>query len=199
MAKRWVERTAYFDQLFRWKDKQIIKVVTGVRRYGKSTMMRMYQDRLRKEDVGSEQIISINLEDFDYFDLLDARKLHQYIKEHLRPEKMNYIFIDEVQQCEQFPRVVDSLFLREDVDIYLTGSNIKMLSGEIAPILSGRYVEIKMYPLSFREYVDLICRKRTESILTKGEVHEKEKKRLGKGADVRDAGRAGRLFRSQRG
>lgn len=147
-----VERKEYLDQLWMWKDEQQIKVVTGIRRCGKSVLLEQYQQRLLEEGVTPQQIISINFENLDYEHLKDYRELYTYLKERLCPDKMTYIFLDEIQEVQHFEKVVDSLYIREDVDIYITGSNAYMLSGELATLLSGRYIEIKMLPLSFREY-----------------------------------------------
>ena len=153
MAQKRLERKEYLDKLIGFRDKQLIKVVTGVRRCGKSTLLEIYQDYLRTNGVKEEQIIAINLEDFDFFALREPAALHRYIKERLVPGKMTYVFVDEIQHCTDFPSVIDSLYIRKNVDVYLTGSNAYMLSGEIATLISGRYIEIKMLPLSFREYV----------------------------------------------
>lgn len=149
-----IERSEYLMKLISWKDKQLIKVVTGVRRCGKSTIMEIFQDYLRTHGVAENQIVLVNLEDFDFYELRDPKKLYDYIKERLIPNKMTYIFLDEVQHCQEFPRVVDSLYIKKNVDLYITGSNAHMLSSEIATLISGRYVEISMLPLSFREYVE---------------------------------------------
>ena len=148
-----IERKEYLEKLIALRDKQIIKIITGIRRCGKSTLLEIFQDYLRENGVAGENMISINLEDYDFKSLREPDQLHAYIKERIVKGKMTYIFIDEVQQCEAFPEVVDSLYLKPDVDIYLTGSNAALLSGEIATLLSGRYIEISMLPLSFREYV----------------------------------------------
>lgn len=153
MAQKRLERKEYLDKLIGFRDKQLIKVVTGVRRCGKSTLLEIYQDYLRTNGVKEEQIVAINLEDFDFFALLEPAALYRYIKERLVPGKMTYVFVDEIQHCTDFPSVIDSLYIRKNVDVYLTGSNAYMLSSEIATLISGRYVEIKMLPLSFREYV----------------------------------------------
>ena len=153
MAQKRLERKEYLDKLIGFRDKQLIKVVTGVRRCGKSTLLEIYQDYLRTNGVKEEQIIAVNLEDFDFFALREPAALHRYIKERLVPGKMTYVFVDEIQHCTDFPSVIDSLYIRKNVDVYLTGSNAYMLSSEIATLISGRYVEIKMLPLSFREYV----------------------------------------------
>lgn len=154
MPEKMIARREYLDKLAALRNKKIIKVITGVRRCGKSTLMEMFQDDLKRQGTASEQIIVVNFEDYDFYELRDPKKLYAYIKERLAGEAVTYIFLDEVQQCRDFQRVVDSLYLRKNVDLYVTGSNAHMLSSEIATLLSGRYVEIKMLPLSFREYVE---------------------------------------------
>lgn len=148
-----IERKEYLEKLIAFRDKQVIKIITGVRRCGKSTLMELFQDYLKSQGVLEEQIVAVNLEDYDFYELRNPKKLYTYIKERLVQGKMTYIFLDEIQHCEEFPEVVDSLHIKKDVDIYLTGSNAKMLSSEIATLISGRYVEISMLPLSFKEYV----------------------------------------------
>lgn len=150
-----VERKEYLDQLWAWKDEQQIKVVTGIRRCGKSVLLKQYQQRLLANGVTSEQIISINFENLDYEPLKDYMTLYNYLKERLCADKMTYIFLDEVQEVPSFEKVVDSLYIRDHVDVYITGSNAYMLSSELATLLSGRYIEIKMLPLSFCEYMAL--------------------------------------------
>ena len=156
-----IERSAYLNKLIAFKDKQLIKVVTGIRRCGKSTLMEMYRTWLCGQGVEEEQIISINFEDYDYYDLRKPRVLYAYIKERLKSGRMMYIFFDEVQHVEEFPDVVNSLYIKPNTDIYLTGSNAYLLSSEIGTLLSGRYVEIPMLPLSFKEYLNG-CGDRTE-------------------------------------
>ncbi len=158
-----VERKEYLDQLWAWKDEQIIKVVTGIRRCGKSVLLEQYQDRLRAAGVEAEQIISINFEDLDYEDLLDYKALYQYIKERLCGGKMTYLFLDEIQNVPDFQKVVDSLYVKNNTDVYITGSNSYLLSSELATLLSGRYVEISMLPLSFREYVTVTGMQREDA------------------------------------
>ncbi len=148
-----IERKEYLSELISLREKQIIKVVTGVRRCGKSTLFKLYQDYLLSTGVLPEQIISINLEDLDFEELLDYKKLYAYIKDRLCKDKYTYIFLDEIQNCKDFEKAVDSLFIKENTDVYITGSNAYMLSGELATLLSGRYVTIDMLPLSFKEYV----------------------------------------------
>lgn len=158
-----VERKEYLDQLWAWKDEQIIKVVTGIRRCGKSVLLEQYQDRLRAAGVEAEQMISINFEDLDYEDLLDYKALYQYIKERLCGGKMTYLFLDEIQNVPDFQKVVDSLYVKNNTDVYITGSNSFLLSSELATLLSGRYVEISMLPLSFREYVTVTGMQREDA------------------------------------
>ena len=153
MTMHRIARPDYLSKLIAFRDKQVIKVITGVRRCGKSTLMEIYEDHLRTLGVADEQIVAVNFEDYDFFTLRNPTALYAYLKERLHPNKMTYIFLDEVQRCEKFPEVVDSLTLKKNVDIYLTGSNATMLSSEIATLLSGRYVEIRMLPLSFSEYI----------------------------------------------
>ncbi len=148
-----IKREEYFDKLLAFKDKQVIKIVTGVRRCGKSTLLQMFREYLLKEGVSQEQIISVNFEDFEYYELRNPRNLYSYVKERLTDKGQNYLFFDEIQHVKDFPDVLNSLFIKDNTDIYVTGSNAYMLSSEIATLISGRYVEIAMLPLSFREYV----------------------------------------------
>ena len=128
MAIQRIERKEYLDKLIAFRDKKIIKVVTGVRRCGKSTIMEIYQDYLREQGVTGEQIIAINLEDYDFYELRDPKKLHIYVKERLKENIMTYVFLDEIQHCEDFAGVIDSLHIKKNVDLYITGSNAYMLS-----------------------------------------------------------------------
>lgn len=150
-----VQRTQYLEKLKKLRDKQIIKVVTGVRRCGKSTLLEQFRAYLVADGVDESQIIAINFEDVEYEHLLDYHALHSYITVRLSSDKMTYIFLDEIQAVPNYQKAVDSLFIRENTDIYITGSNAHMLSGELATLLSGRYVEIPILPLSFAEYCEL--------------------------------------------
>ena len=147
-----IDRKEYLDFLVKSKDRQIIKVVSGVRRCGKSTLFEIYKDFLLENGVAKNQIISINFEDMDYEELTDYKKLYEYIKSKMIEDKRNYIFLDEIQHVDKFEKVVDSLFIKENTDLYITGSNAYFMSSELATLLSGRYVELKMLPLSFKEY-----------------------------------------------
>ncbi|WP_455579073.1 ATP-binding protein [Faecalibacillus intestinalis] len=149
-----IERKEYLNKLITWKDKRWIKIVTGVRRCGKSVLLKMYQDYLKNNGVKESQIVAINFEDLDYEELTNYKKLYNYLKEKLIPNKMTYIFLDEIQNVDQFPKVLDSLYIKDNVDIYVTGSNAYMLSSEIATMISGRYIQIEMLPLSFKEYME---------------------------------------------
>ena len=150
-----VQRKEYLDQLISWKDEQVIKVVTGIRRCGKSTLLMQFQGWLEENGVTQEQIVFINFEELEYEDLLDYRKLYQYLKERLVSGKITYIFLDEIQKVPSFEKVVDSLYVKPNVDLYITGSNAYMLLGDLATLLTGRYVEIKMLPLSLREFLSM--------------------------------------------
>lgn len=153
ITKKYVARDNYLSFLKRHKDKHIIKVVSGVRRSGKSTLFFLFRNYLKEEGVSSNQIIDINFEDMDNEPLRDSHKLYSYIKNKLIKDKMNYIFLDEIQHVHEFEKVVDSLFIKDNVDLYITGSNAYFLSGEIATLLTGRYVQLNMLPLSFKEFV----------------------------------------------
>lgn len=147
-----IDRSEYLDLLKRFKDKDLIKVITGLRRCGKSTLLEIYKTYLLENGINEDQIISINLEDLKYNFIRDYMSLYNYINENLNSKKKNYIFIDEVQKIEEFQKAVDSLYINKNVDLYITGSNASLLSSELATLLSGRYIEIKMMPLSFKEY-----------------------------------------------
>ena len=147
-----INREEYLDELIRWKDKDLIKVVTGIRRCGKSTLFDLFIDYLKMSGVKSNQIIYINLEDADY-DFKDYKELYHFINDKIVSEDNFYVFLDEVQNVPGFQRAVDSLYIKKNVDVYITGSNAYLLSGELATLLSGRYIEIKMLPLSFKEYI----------------------------------------------
>lgn len=148
-----ISRENYLSILKNFKDQQIIKVITGIRRCGKSTLLEIFQDYLKENGVDEKQIVSINFEDADYEEMQDRKKLHEYLKSKLVRGKKTYIFLDEIQKVDEFEKTVDSLFINKDVDLYITGSNAWLLSSELATLLTGRYIEIKMLPLSFKEYM----------------------------------------------
>ena len=154
VEKRYVARTEYLDFLKRHQGKHIIKVVSGVRRSGKSTLFLLFREYLRASGVAPEQIITINFEDMANEPLRDPHALYKYLTNRLDDGKITYIFLDEIQHVTDFEKVVDSLFIKDNVDLYITGSNAYFLSGEIATLLTGRYVQINMLPLSFKEFVE---------------------------------------------
>ena len=151
-----IQREEYLNQLIGFRDKQLIKVITGIRRCGKSTLLELYCNYLKEQGVESEQIISINLEDPAFHDIKEYMQLYEHVEKNLLPDKMNYVFLDEVQNVAEFQKACDGLFIKKNVDLYITGSNAYLLSGELATLLSGRYVEIKMLPLSFKKYVSAL-------------------------------------------
>lgn len=155
MHKR-IERPEYLEQLIRFREKEVIKVVTGIRRCGKSTLFDLYCEYLVQDGVSKDQIIRVNMEDPDYHDIRDYMQLYDLIRQQMHSEKMNYILIDEVQNVPEFQKAVDGLYIKVNCDVYITGSNAYLLSGELATLLAGRYVEIKMLPLSFKEYLSAL-------------------------------------------
>ena len=149
-----IQRELYMAKLRALREKAIIKVITGVRRCGKSTLMQLFQKELLQSGVSEKQIISINFEDYDFVELRNAKALYQHVVARLVEGAPNYVFLDEIQHVDNYADVVDALFVKENVDLYITGSNAYLLSSEIATLLSGRYVELQLLPLSFKEYVN---------------------------------------------
>lgn len=154
-----IYRKQYMQQLRNLKGQNIIKVISGVRRCGKSTLLMMFADELINNGVQQEQIQFYNFEDLDTLAIGDIYQIHTHIKERLVEDKPNYIFLDEVQNIKEFQRLVDSIYIKPNVDVYITGSNAYMLSGELATLLTGRYVEINLLPLQFSEYYNFIILK----------------------------------------
>ena len=151
-----IERNTYLDDLLSFKDKKLIKVITGIRRAGKSTLFQLYIEKLNKQGVSKANIILVNMEHPNFRKIKTADDLYDYIESRLSISGRNYVFIDEIQQVNDFQQAADWLYARDDVDLYITGSNAYLLSGELATLLSGRYVEIRMQPLSFKEYVSIL-------------------------------------------
>lgn len=147
-----IDRKEYLDTLLSWKDQKVIKVITGIRRCGKSTLLKMFQELLIKDGNEPRQIISINFEEMENDNLLNYQELYKYIKERIIENKKMYIFLDEIQNVEFYEKVVDSLYVKDNIDIYMTGSNSYLFSGQLATYLSGRYIEISILPLSFKEF-----------------------------------------------
>ena len=148
-----IERKEYLEELKKWKDKDLIKVITGIRRCGKSTLFELYIDYLKNSGVEEDHIISLNLESPEY-NFKDYLELYNYVNDKIIDDEMYYIFLDEVQVVDKFEKAVDGLYIKKNVDEYITGSNAYLLSGELATLLSGRYIELKMFPLSFKEFTD---------------------------------------------
>ena len=151
-----IDRPIYLKELISFKDKNLIKVITGIRRCGKSTLFDLYTNYLLENGIKEEQIIRINLEDADFDFIQSYKELYEYVKSKLVKDKQNYVLIDEVQNVTEFQKACDSLYIKKNVDLYITGSNAYLLSGELATLLSGRYIEIKMLPLSFKEYISYV-------------------------------------------
>ncbi|MBR5760113.1 MAG: ATP-binding protein [Thermoguttaceae bacterium] len=166
-----IQRDDYLDFLLEWKDRQIIKVISGIRRCGKSTLFELYRDRLIKEGVLPNQIVFVNFEDAENEELRDYKILHDYVMSKMARDRMNYIFLDEIQHVPNYQKAVDSLLLRKNADVYITGSNAYFMSGELATLLSGRYVELKMLPLSFKEYVSAFDQSKTIEELYRNYVY----------------------------
>ena len=131
-------RPQYLDQLISFRDKKLIKVITGIRRCGKSTLLDLFTRHLKEQGVEDRQVVHINMEDPEYHELDDYKKLYNFIKERLCEDCMNYIIIDEVQAVTDFQKAVDGLYIKKNCDVYITGSNSQILSGELAALLSGR-------------------------------------------------------------
>ena len=150
-----IKREEYLKKLNSFKEKELIKVITGLRRSGKSILMDQFIDFLKENGVKNKQIVKINFEEKENEELLDKDKLYKYIIEKTKDNEGNYsyIFLDEIQKVKDFQIIIDSLYVKKNVDIYITGSNADLLSSELATLLTGRYVEIKMLPLSYKEYI----------------------------------------------
>lgn len=164
-----IERPEYLNFLISWKDQKVIKVISGIRRCGKSTLFELYKSYLLSCGVQEKQIIAINFEDADFDYLCEYKALYEYIKSKMLPDKMNYIFLDEIQHVENFQKAIDSLFIKDNADVYITGSNAFFMSSELATLLTGRYVELKMLPFSFKEYYGAL----SDSRLSKDEIYSK--------------------------
>ena len=148
-----IARPHYLNWLERWRDRDVIKVVTGLRRCGKSTLFQLYRQNLLDSGVAGDQIVSLNFEDPELDFLQTRADVWNHLKPRIHAKRKSYVFLDEIQRIPEFERLVDGLYVKKNLDVYITGSNAYMLSGELATFLSGRYVEIQMMPLSFSEYV----------------------------------------------
>ncbi len=185
-----IRRNEYIDKLFAFKEKDLIKVVTGLRRSGKSTLLQIYKNELLKNGVTEKQIQFYNFELPENYLNKTWDKLYFEIKGKLQQGKVNYIFLDEIQNIPQFEKLVDGLYVTENIDIYITGSNANFLSGDLATLLSGRYIEISILPFSFAEYliarqIDINNKYLNYEALFYEYVNETS---LPKGIDLRDEG-----------
>jgi len=152
--KKLIPRPRFLDNLIKFREVDVIKVVTGVRRCGKSTLFELYIEHLKSTGIDQSQIIHINLEDVGMEHLHDYKALHDFLASNLQKDKMTYIFVDEVGRCTGFEKALDSIYIKKNTDVYITGSNADLLSGELATLISGRYVEIKMLPFAFAEFYE---------------------------------------------
>lgn len=150
-------RDDYLNKLIQFKDKSLIKVITGIRRCGKSSLLTLFEEYLFNNNVSKDEIIRINFESFEFDEINEYRQLYIYIQNKIKSKNQRYyILLDEIQQVVSWEKAVNSLLVDYNVDIYITGSNAYLLSSELATFLAGRYVEIKMQPLSFKEYLDFL-------------------------------------------
>lgn len=149
-----IYRKLYMEKILPFIDTPFVKILTGVRRCGKSTILNMLKEKLRENKIPEEQIISYNFDSLEYEDIDTASKLYREVKSRLAKGKKTYIFLDEVQEIDNWEKAVNSFMVEFDADIYVTGSNSRMMSGEISTYLTGRYVSFRIYPLSFEEYLD---------------------------------------------
>ena len=150
-----IKREQYLKRIRGFYHKDLIKVITGIRRCGKSVLLMQIIDELREQGIEDSRIIYINFEDYDYSFIQTGKDLHEYVKEKIVSEEMCYLFFDEIQVVKEFERVINSLKMKYNTSIFITGSNGKLLSGELATFLSGRYVSFSVYPFSFKEVCEL--------------------------------------------
>ncbi|MVX58526.1 AAA family ATPase [Streptococcus danieliae] len=139
---KWIDRPEYVDFLNRHRDRQVIKVISGVRRAGKSVLFQLFRQELIQSGVAESQILVINFEDLSYYKLREFQALYRYLEEQLETQETYYIFLDEIQHVDRFELVADSLFIKPNVDLYLTGSNARFMSSDLATNLTGRYVQL---------------------------------------------------------
>ena len=149
-----IERNTYLQQIVPFIDKPQVKIITGIRRSGKSFVLRLLLEELTNKGIKPKQVISVNFESFEYADLLNAKELYNYLKQQIKNKQRYYILLDEIQEVHEWEKVINSLLVDFNVDIYITGSNSHLLSSELATYLAGRYVEIPIYTLSYREFLD---------------------------------------------
>ena len=151
-----LKREFYISRIRGFYDSDLVKILVGIRRCGKSVILKQIMDELREKNIDKEHIIYINFEFIEYEDLQDYKKLNKYIKEKVIDYKKYYIFLDEIQKVDKFEEVVNSLRASiNNISIFITGSNSKLLSNELSTVLSGRYVLFNIYPLCYKEFIEL--------------------------------------------
>ena len=148
-----IDRPLYTQKIMEYVDTPFIKILTGIRRCGKSTILKLIMQKLRERGIEEEQIVSYRFDSMEY-DGYTAQQMYQKLKSSLQPDKRTYLFLDEVQEIDNWEKIVNSLATDFNVDIYVTGSNSRMMSSEIATYLTGRYISFRIYTLSFAEYLD---------------------------------------------
>ena len=161
-----LKREQYLNQLINSKDLNLIKVITGVRRSGKSTLLLQYKDYLLSQGISEKNIIYMNFESADWYSIENYQDLYNYVKSNINKGK-NYILLDEVQNIQMWEKAVNSLLVDIDCDIYITGSNAYLLSSELTTLLAGRVLTIKIYPFSFKEFLQVYPFKENEDIYDK--------------------------------
>ena len=167
-----VERGLYLNRLKQLKDQNLIKVITGIRRCGKSTLLEAFMNELLKDGVATENIIFLNFEERENLHLTNWTTLYDEIIEQVNPDKKYYIFLDEVQLIDDFERLVNGLFTKKNIDLYITGSNAYLLSSELATLLTGRYIAINLQPYSFKEYVSAYSEEKNTDRLFRKYINE---------------------------
>lgn len=150
-----IKREMYLKKIRDSYDSELIKVIIGVRRSGKSVLMKQIVDELKLKGVREDHIIYMNFEDYDYIDFIEPKKFNAYVKEKIKDKEKYYLLFDEIQNVNEFEKVINSFRATLNVSIFITGSNSKLLSGELATYLSGRYISIKIMPFTFKEYLEL--------------------------------------------
>lgn len=179
------KRDLYLNRLIAFQDTEMIKVMTGIRRCGKSSLMKLMVKHLRETGIKDDQIIEMNFESMSIPDM-DARGFYEYVKARICPDKRTYLFFDEVQKVPGWENAVNSFRVDFDCDIYITGSNAYLLSSELSTYLSGRYVEIRVLPLSFKEFLDFHGYTLTERKSPAGDIRKRITDEEGEVYDVRE-------------
>ena len=160
-----LKREIYLERIRDFYDSDLIKILVGIRRCGKSVILEQIIQELKERNIDEDHIIYVNFEFIEFEQLSDYKKLNQYVKEKITDDKLYYLFFDEIQNVDQFEKVINSLRASKKVSIFITGSNSRLLSEELSTVLSGRYVSFKINPLSYKEVLQLLGKKKsTEEI-----------------------------------